>query len=77
MLLHENIRILRAINGFTQKYVAGKLKISQTFYSRIERHELDIPASLLQKIAEFYDLPVQNLLYNDLSKQAKISTKKS
>ena len=77
MLLHENIRFLRAINRYTQKYIAGELDINQSYYSRIERNDLDIPTSLLKKIAEFYELPVQTLLYTDLAKEAKINTKKS
>jgi len=74
--LHENIRILRALKGFTQKKLAAEFDILQSYYSRIERGIIDPPSTLLRKISEFYHVSVDSLIYTDLTKDVQIMTEK-
>ena len=67
MHLAKNIHTLRVIYGYTQKKVAADLKITQSFYSKIERDQASVPADLLMKIAEYFHITVKKLLYSDLA----------
>ena len=66
MKLASNIHTLRVINGYTQKKIAADLHITQSYYSKIERDQASVPTDLLMKIAEYFNVPVQKLLYSDL-----------
>lgn len=64
MELSALIRSKRAEKGYSQEYMAIKLNISQTAYSRIERKASNKPIYLIFKIAKILDI---NLLeINDL-----------
>ena len=75
--MYENIRVLRVLRGFPQKYLAQELDIHQSYYSRIEHGQIDIPLSLLLKISSFYSVPLENLLRDDLANAAKILAQKT
>lgn len=70
MFLYENIQTLRLINRYTQEYLASKLGVTQSYYSRIEHKELDLPISMLLKIKELYSVPIETLLFVNLANQA-------
>jgi len=74
--VYENIRTLRVIRGWPQKYLAEQLDISQSTYSRIECGKIDIHKSILEKIAKLYKVPLENLLYEDLAKDAQQMSEK-
>jgi len=57
-----NIRAQRELKGFTQMYVAIKLKISQTAYSRIESGHSKITVNTLLAIAEILNMQVNKFL---------------
>jgi transcriptional regulator with XRE-family HTH domain len=47
------------------------LDISQPYYSRVEKGEVDIHISLVIKIAELYEISIERLLYSDLEEESK------
>lgn len=59
------IRKIRELRDFTQEFMASQLGRSQTSYSKIERGEVDISFSNLNKIAEVLNVEVMQLLAFD------------
>ena len=60
--MYRRIRELREDRDLTQKQVAQMLGMSQTGYSKYETGENDIPTSVLQRLADFYNVSVDYLL---------------
>lgn len=56
------IRDLRENRNLTQKELASYLRIHQTTYSDYELGRLNVPVSILHKLADFYDVSVDYLL---------------
>ena len=56
------IRDLREDNDLSQKYIAEILHIHQTTYSDYELGNLNIPISVLCRLADFYDTSVDYLV---------------
>lgn len=54
--------------GYSQQYVAEKLDLSISFYSRVERGEKVASLETLIKIANFYDFSLDFLLQDSLGK---------
>jgi len=50
--LGQNIKKIRELNNFTQKYMASMLSMTQGNYARIESGEINISEARLNKIAE-------------------------
>ncbi|MBC6399600.1 MAG: helix-turn-helix transcriptional regulator [Ekhidna sp.] len=62
----ENIRKLRELKGYSQEYMAVKLKMSQRNYSRIEKEESKLDLQKLQQIGEILEVtPVQLIGFDD------------
>jgi len=59
----NRLRDLREDNDLTQKEVATYLNMSQNGYSHYEVGRLDIPTSILRKLAEYYNTSIDYLLY--------------
>ena len=57
-----NIRTQREIKGFSQMYVAAKLKMSQNAYSRIELGRTKLSVNTLLAIAEILNVQVYEFL---------------
>ncbi len=60
--MYERIRHLREDKDLTQKQVAQSLHCSQRIYSNYERGEVDLPTSILIKLADFHHTSVDYLL---------------
>ncbi len=60
--MYERIRALREDRDLKQKEIAQLLQVSQGTYSRYESGYLDIPSSVLIKLASFYGVSVDYLL---------------
>lgn len=56
------IKKVREIKGFSQDYLAEKLGISQSAYSRIEKNEINITLEKLDKIAGILEIPTLDLI---------------
>ena len=57
----ERIRDLREDNDWKQEYVAGKLGITQTTYSKYELGKINVPIEMLMKLADLYGVSLDYL----------------
>ncbi|KQS52793.1 MAG: XRE family transcriptional regulator [Flavobacteriaceae bacterium] len=58
----NRIKLERFKNGFSQEFVANELKISQSFYSRVESGKNSLTLDLLLKLAALFGIPPEELL---------------
>lgn len=61
-VMYPRLRDLREDRDLSQREVAKLLEMSQTGYSKYETRENDIPTSVLQRLADFYNVSVDYLL---------------
>lgn len=63
---NSKLKIFRELNNFTQKYVAEEvLGISQNTYSRLEQNPIKITKEQAEKLANLYEITIEQLLSND------------
>jgi len=60
-LMLTQLRYHRQLHGWKAAEVARRLKISASYYSRIELGRLEPPAELLRRIAGLFRLPQRTL----------------
>lgn len=60
--MYERIRDLREDKDMTQTQIASYLNCSQRIYSNYERGEVDIPTSILIKLADLHNTSTDYLL---------------
>ncbi|MCT2196829.1 helix-turn-helix transcriptional regulator [Paenibacillus phoenicis] len=60
--MYKRIRDLRTDRDLTQQQIAQLLNISQATYSRYENGNLDVPSSVLIKLANFYNVSIDYIL---------------
>lgn len=77
----EKIKSLRQAAGLTQKVVSEKIGISQGNYSGLEKGKFDPSLATLEKISDFYDVSIDELVTTmrfsvDLSDEAKSIAKR-
>jgi len=65
MSIGTNIRKLRELRNYTQTYISGKLNISLSGYSKIERNQTEISVKRLQQIAEILETDIITILSFD------------
>ncbi|MCD6232799.1 DUF4065 domain-containing protein [bacterium] len=70
--LHNKIKALRKQNGFSQEYIADKLKLSRPTYIQIEKGEREITISEAKKLASIFGLSLEDFLRKEISKQPKV-----
>ena len=61
-MVYKNIRNLREDRDLRQKDLAAMLNVSQNTYSQYETGVIELTASTLIKLAEFYGVSVDFLL---------------
>ena len=61
-MVYKNIRNLREDRDLRQKDLAAKLNVSQNTYSQYETGVIEMTASTLIKLADFYGVSVDFLL---------------
>lgn len=59
---YRRIRDMREDNDLTQSQMGAILSCSQRVYSNYERGDIDIPTTILIKIADFHKVSVDYLL---------------
>ena len=59
----NRLRELRENKDLYQKDIARYLNMSQTGYSQYETEINDIPTDILKKLADFYDVSIDYILY--------------
>ncbi len=62
MNLGQKIKKLRELKDYTQQYVAEKLEITQSSYSKLETGTVDIPFSKLEEIATALGISVEDII---------------
>lgn len=77
----EKIKSLRQSAGLTQKVIAEKIGISQGNYSGLEKGKFDPSLTTLEKISDFYDVSIDELVTTirfpeELSDEARSIAKK-
>ncbi|MNW40955.1 HTH-type transcriptional regulator ImmR [compost metagenome] len=60
--MYERIRNLREDKDLTQTQIAAHLNCSQRIYSNYERGDVDIPTTILIKLADFHNTSTDYLL---------------
>jgi len=56
------IRTLRKAKGYSQKYLAMQLNISQNIFSKVERGDIEMSINRLIVISEVLDIEIMDLL---------------
>ncbi len=59
------IKRYREIKNFSQKYVAGKMGISQNAYSKIENNITQLTVHHINELSKIFDVPVTDFLKDD------------
>ena len=71
--ISSNIKKFRELKSLTREYLAAELEMSVSGYSKIERGEIDLTVSKLQKIADVLDVSVSEILNFDATTIFNIS----
>ncbi|MBR6413513.1 MAG: helix-turn-helix transcriptional regulator [Oscillospiraceae bacterium] len=61
-MIELKLRDLREDNDLTQAALAAMLQVHQTTYSDYERGNLNVPISVLDRLADYYHVSVDYLL---------------
>lgn len=59
----NRLKEIREDRDFYQKDIAKMLNVDQSNYSKYELEKINIPVSILKKLADFYDTSIDYLLY--------------
>ena len=62
-MLGEALRLIRVYHDLKQKEVAEKLRISTSYLSEIEKGHKTPTLEVIQKYAQFFDLPVSSIMF--------------
>ena len=63
----KNIRHLRQLKGMTQELFAEELKVSRSRIGSYEEGRSDPPIAMLISLSEYFNLPIDILIKNDLT----------
>jgi transcriptional regulator with XRE-family HTH domain len=66
--VYINIKRIRELKNFTRDFVADELNMSTSGYGKIERGEVDLTLSKLDKIATVLHVDIHFILRFDISK---------
>lgn len=69
----ENIKKFRELKGLTREHMAGELGMSLSGYSKIERDEVDLTLSKVERIAQVLEVNIGQILDFDASQIFNIS----
>ena len=67
-MIGNNIKNIRELKNLTQEFVAEKLDISQSAYSRLEKGEIKISKEKLVQIAEVLEVKPEDIKEFDSQK---------
>ena len=63
--MKNKIKVLRAMHDTTQEELAKKLEVSRQTILAIEKDKYDPSLKLALKIAKFFEVPVEELFFED------------
>lgn len=69
----DNIKKFRELKNITREYMAAELEMSLSGYSKIERNEIDLTVSKVQKIAQVLSIDISQILNFDASQVFNVS----
>lgn len=69
------IKKYRGVSGITQSVLAHRLGIQSTFLSAVENGKKEPSLTLLKKISEVLDVPVEIILWESVQITKSMSTK--
>ena len=72
MKIGENIKQLRQQAGLLQKEVAKALEIGYSNYNKLEKGDRGISLEELVKIAKFYNLSIDEVVFLDSGKEIEV-----
>lgn len=58
----EKLKAARRRLGLTQEWVAARLNVHRTTYTKYERGQIELPISLLRKVSTLLEISVEELL---------------
>jgi transcriptional regulator with XRE-family HTH domain len=58
----SRIKALRSEKGYKAEIVAQELEMSKAAYSQLENGKIDISITKLQKIADYFSIPIASIL---------------
>ncbi len=71
----NNLKKIRLDNRYTQTQAAKASGVSRQAYAKYEAGEVDPPLSVLQNLAAFYNVPLENLISGEKSVLYSITPK--
>lgn len=66
--IYKNIKKIRELKNLTREFVADELEMSTSGYGKIERGEVDLTISKLDKISKVFNVNIDFIFKFDLSK---------
>jgi transcriptional regulator with XRE-family HTH domain len=77
MNIGDNIKKFRELKNITRETLSSELNMSLSGYSKIERNEVDLTISKVQKIAEVLGVDLSQILNFDASQIFNVSNNNS
>lgn len=71
--ISSNIKKYRELKSLTREFVAGEIEMTVSGYSKIERGEIDLTLTKLQKISDALGVSVSDILNFDVTNVFNIS----
>lgn len=68
LIFAKNVRQVRRLKELSQEEVAFRANISRVYMGGVERGERNITIDLMERIAEALDIPLEQLLQQNLTK---------
>jgi transcriptional regulator with XRE-family HTH domain len=65
LLVGQKVKKIRELKNLKQEIMAEKLNMSQSAYSRLEKDEVKVDLDILEKVAEIFDMKVEDILRFD------------
>jgi transcriptional regulator with XRE-family HTH domain len=62
-MLNKALRLMRVFHDLSQKELAEKIGISKSFISEIESGKKNLTIDLLQRYADFFDIPMSSIIF--------------
>ena len=67
-MIFKNIKKIRELKNLTREYVADEIEMSTSGYGKIERGEVDLTFSKLNKIAIVFQVSIDFIINFDANK---------
>lgn len=62
MKIGEALRLIRVLNGLTQKELAREIDLSDSYVSEVERGNREPSLTVIKKYSEYFRVPVSSIM---------------